>query len=183
MTTLKKTLIALLSITIVVFSFTACNDDNNNDDSEWRDTNEEFYNKLADNKEYQIVSLPGAPDAVYYKVIKSGDPSGIKPYYTSKVKVLYYGYLYDGTTFDSGTKRDEDLYDQDPENYSPPTPYTFTINGLVEGFGIALQNMVPGDRWALWIPWPLGYGSVVNGTIPSYSTLGFEVELVEVTKL
>ena len=48
----------------------------------------------------------------------------------------------------------------------------------VKGFGTALQNMHIGDRWRLFIPYSLAYGNAAQGTVPAYSTLIFEVELV-----
>lgn len=38
--------------------------------------------------------------------------------------------------------------------------------------------MHPGDRWMIYIPYELGYGSRTSGPIPAYSTLIFEVELL-----
>lgn len=47
--------------------------------------------------------------------------------------------------------------------------------------------MKVGEKWEVWIPQRLGYGSVDkkdsagNVTIPAYSTLVFEIEVVERT--
>lgn len=64
---------------------------------------------------------------------------------------------------------------------------TFLLNdpSLLRGFNIAIQNMVIGDKWEICIPYFLGYGSsglVQSGVtiIPGYSTLFFEVELLEI---
>lgn len=35
-----------------------------------------------------------------------------------------------------------------------------------------------GDRWMIYIPYTLGYGTRTSGPIPGYSTLLFEVELL-----
>jgi FKBP-type peptidyl-prolyl cis-trans isomerase len=40
-----------------------------------------------------------------------------------------------------------------------------------------------GDKWEVWIPQELGYGTTGSGEIPGYSTLVFEMELVEITAL
>lgn len=50
-------------------------------------------------------------------------------------------------------------------------------SGVVEGFGTALQYMHPGDRWRVYIPYRLGYGSSSNGSVQAYSTLIFDVYL------
>lgn len=103
-------------------------------------------------------------------------------YYTSKVKVHYFGISMDVTT-----RKMEYLFDS--ADYPYQDPRESTVNGVVDGFGTALQHMHPGDRWEIWIPWQLGYGSTgshnASGqqTVPwPYSTLKFEVEVVEVIK-
>jgi len=37
-----------------------------------------------------------------------------------------------------------------------------------------------GDRWIIYIPYTLGYGSRASGPIPAFSTLIFEVELLSI---
>ena len=53
---------------------------------------------------------------------------------------------------------------------------------LIDGFSTALQHMEVGDKWEVWIPWQLGYGAVGRGDIKGYSTLVFEIELLEIVK-
>lgn len=48
------------------------------------------------------------------------------------------------------------------------------------GWTVALQHMVEGDKYEVWIPQQLAYGASDNGDIPAYSTLIFEIELVSV---
>lgn len=166
-----KKIIPLLITVLIAFAFTGCNENDDNErNSEWRKANEDFYKKIENNPEYQVVSLPGAPQWVYYKEIKAAEDTSEnnpRPLQGSKVKVLYKGFYYNNTYFDKGTEE-------------TGKPATFVVSGLVRGFAIALQNMRVGDKWEIWIPWPLGYGSSNYGNIPGYSTLGFEVELVEV---
>ncbi|MDL2222760.1 FKBP-type peptidyl-prolyl cis-trans isomerase [Bacteroidales bacterium OttesenSCG-928-M11] len=157
-----KKVLYLALIIFSAFSFTACVED----DDEWRDKNEKFYEKLAEDPEYSIVSLPGVADAVYYKVLEKGEGTEY-PLQTSQVKVLYRGFYYTGTEFDSGH---QDI------NY----PATLNVNGVVRGLSIALQNMKVGDKWEVWVPWPLGYGSTSYNSISAYTTLGFEVEILEI---
>ncbi|MCC8144290.1 MAG: FKBP-type peptidyl-prolyl cis-trans isomerase, partial [Tannerellaceae bacterium] len=42
---------------------------------------------------------------------------------------------------------------------------------VIEGFGVALENMQPGNRWEFWIPWPLAYGSTGSKTNGVYTVL------------
>lgn len=62
----------------------------------------------------------------------------------------------------------------------------FYVGGLVQGWQEALCMMNDGERWRIYIPYDLGYGSAGstgadgNFLIPPYSTLIFDLELVEV---
>ena len=67
------------------------------------------------------------------------------------------------------------------------------VNEMIDGFATALQYMHPGDRWEIWIPQALGYGSAgsasrqqSDGTysteIKPYTTLIYEIEVTRVTE-
>lgn len=101
-----------------------------------------------------------------YKVIKEG--TGKVPTADSKVRVHYKGTLIDGTQFDSSYDRGE--------------PAEFGVNQVIAGWTEALQMMPVGSQWELYIPYELGYGSQDNGTIPPYSTLIFQVELLDIVE-
>ncbi|MDH4090358.1 MAG: FKBP-type peptidyl-prolyl cis-trans isomerase [Cyclobacteriaceae bacterium] len=118
---------------------------------------------LAENK-----TLPGVTttdSGLQYKVISAG--TGKSPLPTDNVTVHYTGKLIDGSVFDSSVARNE--------------PVTFDVNGVIPGWTEALQLMHEGDKWTLYIPYPLAYGERGAGDqIPPYSTLIFEVELIKI---
>lgn len=99
------------------------------------------------------------------------------PYYTDSVNVDWSGRLMPSPSYDNGyefgrswlTKFDPDV-DQ---------PSAFAVKGLVAGFSTALQHMHRGDRWRVYIPYQLGYGSTATSGIPAYSTLIYEIRLVD----
>ncbi|MCE5344961.1 MAG: FKBP-type peptidyl-prolyl cis-trans isomerase [Bacteroidales bacterium] len=102
-----------------------------------------------------------------YEVIKMG--TGPKPTNESTVKVHYTGTLIDGTEFDSSVKRNE--------------PATFPITGVIPGWTEALQLMPVGSKFKIYIPQALAYGARGAGeVIKPYSTLIFDVELLEIVK-
>jgi len=102
-----------------------------------------------------------------YEVMKTGN--GPKPEATDKVRVHYKGTLIDGTEFDS--------------SYSRGQPLEFTLSGVIKGWTEGLQLMNVGSQYRLFIPSDLGYGAQGAGpTIPPYSTLVFEVELLDIIK-
>jgi len=161
---MKRFSILLLSL-VMTYTFQSCDSDDNNS-SEWQVANESAFNTIALNPEYIAVTTPGAAGKVYVKKLKNGSGTE-RPLYTSTVKIYYKGSYYDGSVFE-----------QPPDGVA----ITSTTNGFVVGFAIALQNMVVGDKWEVWIPWDLGYGSYTSGSIPAYSTLVFEIELVEIVQ-
>ncbi len=100
-----------------------------------------------------------------YKVIKSGDGPSPKPEDT--VTTHYRGTLIDGREFDSSYKRGQ--------------PASFPVQGVIKGWTQALLKMKVGDKWELYVPPGLAYGSQQRGeVIEPNSTLLFEIELLEI---
>ena len=66
-------------------------------------------------------------------------------------------------------------------NYSHST--TGIVDNIVsnfrDGFATALQHMHQGDRWRVYIPYQLGYGTSDYLTIPGYSVMIFDVTLLD----
>jgi len=124
--------------------------------------NEDF---LAKNKEKAGVTTTAS--GLQYEVIKMG--TGAKPTAKNTVKVNYVGTLIDGTEFDSTVKRKE--------------PATFPVGGVIPGWTEALQLMPVGSKFKIYIPASIGYGAQGAGdVIKPFSTLIFEVELLEILK-
>ena len=103
---------------------------------------------------------------ILYRVVTSGEGKGVVKS-NSVVTVHYRGTLMDGREFDNSWKRG--------------CPEAFRVNGLIEGFSIALLNMHIGDKWLVYIPHELGYGRRACGPIPGCSTLVFEIELLGIS--
>ena len=102
-----------------------------------------------------------------YKIIKEG--KGAIPTDSSTVKVHYKGTLIDGTEFDSSYKRN--------------APTSFRADRVIKGWTEALTMMPVGSKWELYIPQELAYGArETGGQIKPFSTLIFEVELLEIEK-
>lgn len=100
-----------------------------------------------------------------YQVLTEG--SGRSPKATDKVRCHYEGTLIDGSVFDSSYKRGE--------------PADFPLNGVIPGWTEGLQLMKEGAKYRFFIPYLLGYGERGAGSsIPPYSTLIFDVELIKV---
>ena len=100
-----------------------------------------------------------------YEVLNPGK-GGLTPNATDKVNVHYHGTLIDGTVFDSSVERGESI--------------TFGLNQVILGWTEGLQLMPIGSKYKFYIPQYLGYGSQQAGDITPYSTLIFEVELLDI---
>ena len=99
---------------------------------------------------------------IQYKVLKKGD--GDSPLLTDTVTVHYTGKFIDGEVFDSSVQRGE--------------PATFPVDGVIQGWTLALQKMKVGDKWMLYIPQEMAYGPRGKGNIKPFTALTFEVELL-----
>ena len=103
------------------------------------------------------------PCGILYKVLEEGSGTAT-PWPGSVVSVHYRGTLINGREFDNSWKRN--------------CPEAFRLSEVIEGWQIALQKMRVGDRWIIYIPYTMGYGTRTSGPIPAFSTLVFEVQLL-----
>lgn len=119
---------------------------------------------LAENakKEGVIVTESG----LQYEVLTASE--GAKPTATDKVTVHYHGTFLDGSVFDSSVERGE--------------PATFGLNQVIPGWTEGLQHMTVGSKYKFYIPYDLAYGERGRSSIPGYSTLVFEVELLSIAE-
>lgn len=118
---------------------------------------------LAENskKEGVITTASG----LQYQVLREGN--GQSPKVTDTVECHYEGTLIDGTKFDSSYDRGQTA--------------TFPLNQVIAGWTEGLQLMKEGGKYRFFIPYELGYGERGAGaSIPPFSTLVFDVELVSV---
>jgi len=119
---------------------------------------------LAENKKHEGVQETSS--GLQYEVITMG--TGVKPGPEDVVSVHYTGMLLDSTKFDSSVDRGE--------------PAQFTVNQVIRGWQESIQLMPVGSKFKCYIPYELGYGENATGPIPPYSTLIFEVELLDIVK-
>lgn len=121
---------------------------------------------LAENAQKEgVITLPSG---LQYKVLQEG--TGTVPTADDKVLVNYEGRLIDGTVFDASARHGD-------------KPAEFKPGQVIKGWTEALTMMPVGSKWQLYIPYELGYGERGAGNdIKPYSTLIFDVELVDIVK-
>lgn len=85
-----------------------------------------------------------------------------------EVKVDYHGTFINSVVFDSSIDRGE--------------PSEFFVKYVIDGWIEGLQLMNTGAKYKFFIPYDLAYGSYGsgNGVVPPYTSLIFEIELLEI---
>jgi FKBP-type peptidyl-prolyl cis-trans isomerase len=168
---------------------TSCKEDDNAAEEAWKLANEQALKTVADNPEYVELPSLGNRGSIYYRVLKKGE--GVKPiYYTSLVQIYYKGWYVaadPSKNISPGTVVAQQLFDDG-------NPLTLLVGntGLMEGWRLALQYMVEGDKWEIRVPYSLcyyqpGYTSgtaipafIESSSFPAYSTMAYEIEVIGV---
>lgn len=118
---------------------------------------------LKDNK---ITAKPTATGLYYIEKVK-GTGTQIKA--GSKVSVQYTGTLLNGKKFDSSRDRGGKPFDIEVGK-----------GAVIKGWDEALTKMSKGGKAILIIPSSIAYGEQERGSIPPFSTLVFDLEVVDV---
>ncbi len=101
-----------------------------------------------------------------YIVEKEG--TGKSPEKGNQVSILYKGYFTNGQTFD--------------ENTDPTKPFEFAIGlgQVIPGWDEGVMLMKKGGKYKLIVPWNLAYGERGSGPIMPYSSLIFDLEVLDI---
>jgi FKBP-type peptidyl-prolyl cis-trans isomerase FklB len=118
-------------------------------------------------------------DYVYAQILQKGEGT-VSPLFTDSVYTHYRGKLIPLLTGTTVTFDQSYTGDLDP---SIAVASSFSVGAVITGWTTALQQMHAGDRWMLYIPSDLGYGTSGSTSIPSGSTLIFDLYLEKVVAL
>lgn len=186
-----------------VFGLASCSeeDDTVEEFPNWQARNDAFFNSLTDSvlnllelnparTDWKRIkswsksdSIEGSnSDYIIVKVIEEGDAASATPLYTDTVTVHYLGRLLPSVSYPYGYVFDQSYYGNYYDDVSKPLQMAIGNSGgnmLVDGFATALQHMRRGDHWMVYIPYQLGYGSRSQTGVPAYSTLIFDLRLVD----
>ena len=176
--------------------FTSCEETAEIDEyADWKARNIEFIDSIAevakvnaDGKWLRILSFKlnetnidgdsveyDNEDYIYCEVIEKG-VGAASPNFTDTVQVNYRGRLIPTLSFPEGKVFDQSY--KGTLNPATAVPTKFSVGGVIVGWSTALQHMVEGDIWRVYIPAHLGYGSSKQTDIPAYSALIFDMNLV-----
>lgn len=186
-----------------VFGLASCSeeDDTVEEFPNWQARNDAFFNSLTDSvmnllelnparTDWKRIkswsksdSIEGSnSDYIIVNVIEEGDAASATPLYTDTVTVHYLGRLLPSVSYPYGYVFDQSYYGNYYDDVSKPLQMAIGNSGgnmLVDGFATALQYMRRGDHWMVYIPYQLGYGSQSQTGVPAYSTLIFDLRLVD----
>ncbi|MDR0970223.1 MAG: FKBP-type peptidyl-prolyl cis-trans isomerase [Lentimicrobiaceae bacterium] len=144
-------------------------------------TNEAYQASIEEAKNKQIAEMEAVlatyikENNINVKPTKSGlyfieqkVGKGKKPKEGEVVEVHYTGRLLDGTVFDSSYDRGK------------PIDFTLGKGQVIAGWEEGIAMLRKGGKAQLIIPFHLAYGERSAGSIPPYSSLIFDVELVDI---
>lgn len=188
---MMKSIRILFSLTLsVLIGLTSCEEVSEDGEFDnWQERNVQFVDSIAAvaranvYDDWKVFLVEGLDTAkvwdngyyVYCQVIEEGNGTA-HPLFTDSVLVNYSGRLIPSATYPDGYKFDSSYSGEFNPSFN--VPVGMPLSGTVPGFYTAVQKMVSGDTWKVYIPYQLGYG--VDGTsgIPGYSTLVFDINLV-----
>lgn len=100
---------------------------------------------------------------LFYVIDEPGSTQ--KPSAQSSVTVHYRGYFLDGDEFDSSFDRG--------------APSTFGLNQVIRGWTEGIPLFGKGGKGSLYMPSSLAYGGRGSGSIPGFTPIAFDIELID----
>lgn len=147
-----KQLIFSTLLLLTIAGFSACHKDD-----QAKIDREAILQYIADNG----LTMTEHSSGIFYNIETPG--TGGSPNLNSKVTVRYKGYYLDGVVFD--------------QTIGAQTAQ-FTLNGLIEGWQIAIPLLQKGGKGLFLIPSGLAYGPYPRSPIRANAVMAFEIELV-----
>jgi FKBP-type peptidyl-prolyl cis-trans isomerase len=110
-----------------------------------------------------------SPEGIYYVITKAS--TGDKAHSGDNITANYTGKFLDGKKFDSNID----------SAFHHVQPFSFPLGQgrVIKGWDIAFSILKKGEKATIYVPSSLGYGDRGQGSIPAFSTLVFDVELVD----
>ena len=151
----------------------------------WQQRNEDTIVQWAASSSYRKIktfskdaSAAGTNgDYIYVQVLETGDGTD-SPLYNDTARVAYRGRFIPTVSYSDGYVFDQTYLGDFSWATAGMTDFAIT-SSLRDGFSTALMNMHKGDRWRVYMPYQLGYGTTTSGSIPAYSDLIFDIALLD----
>ncbi|MGM9713853.1 MAG: FKBP-type peptidyl-prolyl cis-trans isomerase [Prevotella sp.] len=194
---MNKTIYTLLILALTAM-LAACSETNEetNEFDNWQERNDAFFTSIYEkaraaqqsgDNSWRIIraytkntETTAIADHVVAHVLTEGDATAEPTLYTDSVAIHYSGSLMPSASYPEGYLFDSSWTGD--YNLETMTVSKGVASMYIDGFTTALMAMKPGDRWEVYIPYALGYGTSSQSTIPAYSTLKFDITLVRAWK-
>ena len=181
--------IYLFSLVLLALAFVSCSEtEEEGKFANWRARNEAFldslqqvYDAKTDPELEFFVPFTDPGMKIFYKRTVKND-EGRRPVIPNVVSAYYRGSYYTGEVFDQNfTGKDPGDFDSPTEFWVNPIsmsnpPHIIPVDGWIE----KLQRMRTGERWTVYLPWDMGYGTSDRDGMPGYSVLVFDIKLESV---
>ena len=153
-----------------------------NEYANWEQRNNEMIEQWAANSSLRkIKSYAKDPnvtgknyDYIYVEVLEQGNGTE-SPLFTDTARVAYRGRTISTPSYPEGIVFDESYLGD--FSWRTAGMRDFCCASVVEGFTTAVINMHIGDRWRVYIPYQLGYGTSSSSLMEAYSNLIFDIAL------
>ena len=175
--------VILFTIHCSLFTVSCSEDEGDTEEyADWQNRNDAAIDQWAANSSYRRIrtytqddsSTGKNSDYIYVEVLETGTGTE-SPLQTDTTRVAYRGRLLPSATYAEGYVFDESYLG----DFNWSTVGTSSGASWIEGFQTALLNMHVGDRWRVYIPYNLAYGSSSTTTRPAYSNMIFDLALVD----
>lgn len=202
-----KKLLLLLPLLLLA----SCKNSEENYDShhDWKERNAQWFAEVYDSAQAEIAAAKAQHGnsweehcnwRIYKTLLKSQDVQGastdyivckinqrgvgdFSPAYTDSVRLYYRAWIMDENYPVSKTNMTvfSQSYYGDFDR-TTAAPIAMPVTSTVEGFMTAIQYMVKGDEWDVYIPQQLAYKETESEAVPAYSTLLYRIRIELVHK-
>lgn len=202
-----KKLLLLLPLLLLA----SCKNSEENYDShhDWKERNAQWFAEVYDAAQAEIAAAKAQHGnsweehcnwRIYKTLLKSQDVQGastdyivckinqrgvgdFSPAYTDSVRLYYRAWIMDENYPVSKTNMtvfSQSYYGDFDRTMA--APIAMPVTSTVEGFMTAIQYMVKGDEWDVYIPQQLAYKETESEAVPAYSTLLYRIRIELVHK-
>ena len=196
MRNLLSSCLGVAGVWVFIFFFASCASDSSEYDPyhDWQVRNAEWYQQIADsarrggNDWKMIKAYTKSPlyqsgittDSICVHILHRGTGT-IRPAFNDSVRINFRGWLM--PIVNAEGKTEEVIFSQtyySDYSFDTASPQLAAPSSFMVGFATALQHMVEGDDWMVYIPQQLFYGETATGIIPAYSTVRFRLQMAGV---
>lgn len=207
----QKVLLLLPTMLLFLLASCRSSEENYDPRHDWKERNAQWFAEVYDAAQAEIAAAkaqyPSGNDweehcdwRIYKTLLKSQDVQGPSTdyivckinergdgdwsaAYTDSVRLYYRAWIMDENY--PASKTNMKVFSQSYYGEFDKTtaaPLAMPVIGTVEGFMTAIQYMVKGDDWDVYIPQQLAYKETASDAVPAYSTLLYRLRIELVHK-